>query len=213
VNKRAQYDNPSSRSNFGFGNFEQAMGDPFEDLIRRAAQRAYQPQRNPDGITDVSISLQEAYHGTDYLVDLGYTKELLSIQPGVRDGTRYRIKGKGPSRFKDVPPGDLIIRINVATPHNVARDNNDLYMRFDIDAITAMIGTELELNHVSGRLIKVRIPAGTQPGSKLRVKGFGMPDPVNNDPGDLFAIIQITVPEVTDPTHIQQLNNIHKEVK
>jgi curved DNA-binding protein len=221
VNKKQQYDNPGWRNVFDFADFDQSGQsgfDSFEDILRRARAhnayaRAQQAQRNPDGIAEINISLQQAYHGTDYLVDLGYTKELLSIQAGVRDGTRYRIKEKGPSRYKDIPPGDLIVKVNVVTPHNIARDNNDLYMRFEINAIQAMTGCEIDLDHVSGRTIVVKIPAGTQPGSKLRIKGFGMPDPVNKNPGDLYAIIQIVIPKVTDSTHIQQLNNIYKEVK
>lgn len=209
TDKRSQYDNPH-----GFG----AFSDAFEDLLRNAQasaayRRAQEFQRNPDAVTEIDISLQQAYHGTDYLVDLGYTKELLSVQSGVRDGTRYRIREKGPHRYKEMPPGDLIVKINISMPSNIARDNNDLYMRFEINAVQAMTGVELDLDHLSGRSIKIKIPAGTQPGSKLRLAGFGMPDPVNKNSGDLYAIIHVKIPKVTNPDHVQQLNNIYEEVK
>jgi curved DNA-binding protein len=217
--KKQQYDNVKTGwSNiFEFANFNDDFSS-FENIFRRATGPGAQysthwVQKNPDSLAEINISLSQAYRGIDYLIDLGYTKELLNIQAGVRDGTRYRIKEKGPVRFKEVPPGDLIVKVNITMPANIARDNNDLYMRFEINAIQAMTGSEIELDHISGRAIKAKIPAGTQPGSKLRIKGYGMPDPVSKNIGDLYAIIQIVIPKITDAMHINQLNNIHKEAK
>jgi curved DNA-binding protein len=210
AHKRQQYDLQHDQRihvsmNFGYG------FDPFAEIIQ-GRYRAQPPQRNPDAITEINISLQQAYHGTDYLVDLGYTKELLQIHPGVRGGTKYRIKDKGPSRIKDLPPGDIIVKVNVIMPNNLSRNHNDLHIRLEITAIQAMVGSEIDLQHMSGKLIKIKVPAGTQPNAKLRMKGFGMPDPINQNVfGDMYAMINVNIPKVTDPQKVQQLNNICNE--
>lgn len=213
--KRQEYDHQRA----GHGRVHVSMNfgggfDPFEDIIMQATRsfRQQQPQKNPDAIAQIDITMKQAYHGTDHLVDLGYTKELISIQPGVRDGTRYRIKEKGPTRIKHLAPGDLIVQVNVNPMPNLARDLNDLYTRIEINAIQAMVGVELDLQHLSGKMIKIRVPPGTQPGSKLRLRGFGMPDPINNITGDMYAVVQVQIPRVTCPEQIQQLNNIYNEI-
>lgn len=215
ADKKQQYDYQHSGHggahvfmNFG-GGF-----DPFEDIIMQATRsfRQQQPQKNPDAVAEINITLQQAFHGVEYVVDLGYTKETLNIQPGVRDGTRYRIREKAPNKLKHLAPGDLIVKVNVIGMTNVSRDNNDLYARIEINAIQAMVGVDMEFQHLSGKMIKIKVPPGTQPGSKLRLKGFGMPDPVNNITGDMYVVAQIQIPRVTDPNHIQQLNNIYSEV-
>ena len=214
--KKSQYDSPRQQNQdwtppewAGHDPFGQ--GSPFNEMFGDIFGRRQQVKRNPDGVTDITISVAQAYTGANITLDLGYVKDTLSIPAGVRDGTKFRMHGKGPSRFKDLPPGDLIIRLNITYPNNLGRENDDLFIRVNVDAMDAMQGTEIDYTHISDRQIKIKIPPGVQPGAKLRIQGWGMPNPQTKRYGDLYVLVSISITKLTDPQHIQWLNIIKEE--
>jgi DnaJ-class molecular chaperone len=215
--KRQQYDlgslHTDQNSSAGWP-FQGFAG--FEDFLRKAAAQSHygaQQDRNPNAISDITISLEQAYRGDQVLIDLGYTQEIIAITPGIRNGTRLRIKGKGPIKHSELPAGDLIVRVNIAYPSNIAQDYNDLYMRFEINGIEAMTGVDFKFQHISGKITELKIPAGTQPGSRMRLRGMGMPDPITKQLGDLYAVINVSISKVEDADTAQKLKNIYKEVE
>ena len=209
--KRSNYDNPHSQNQYWQQPFDPGESFNFEDIMRHARaafnERRAKP-RNPDAITDVEITLSQVFTGTDILVDVGYTREVIYINPGVRNGTKLRVKGKGPSRYKDAPPGDLIVRVNIDIPDNMAIDGQDLFARVDVDALEAIVGGAVNFDHPVGKELKITIPKGTQNGTRLRLKGLGVPDPNTRTTGDFFVIVNIFIPDVTDPQHLEELNKI-----
>jgi len=207
--KKSQYDNPPQSTWDGHDPF--AQGGPFNEMFGDIFGRQRQVKRNPDGVTDITISVAQAYTGANITLDLGYVKDTLSIPAGVRDGTKFRMHGKGPSRFKDLPPGDLIVRLNITYPNNLGRENDDLFIRVNVDAMDAMQGTEIDYTHILDRQIKIKIPAGVQPGTKLRIQGWGMPNPQTKRYGDLYVLVSISITKLIDPQHIQWLNIIKEE--
>jgi curved DNA-binding protein len=219
--KKSQYDNrgrgyrsPAEDYANPFSQQSPFYGD-FADIFRERSQSFrdnMRAQRNPDGVVDLNVSLAQAYTGTDINVNVGYANEIISIPAGCRDGTKIRLKGKGPSRIKNLPPGDLIVRVGIECPPDMGRDQDDLYVRLEIDAIAAMTGSDVEFQHISGKVISVKVPPGVQHGTKLRVANWGMPNPQTRQPGHLYALIKVSVPKVTDPQHINVLNIIRKEV-
>lgn len=223
-NKKSQYDSRGQRTDYRqwtpedftdpFAQQSPFYGD-FADIFRERSQEfrdRMRAQKNPDGVADLNITLSQAYTGTDINVNVGYANEIISVPAGCRDGTKIRLKGKGPSRIKGLPPGDLIVRISVECPADMARDQDDLYIRLEIDAIAAMIGSDVEFQHINGKVLSLKIPPGIQHGAKLRVANLGMPNPQTRQPGHLYALIKVSVPKVTDPQHINVLNIIRKEV-
>ena len=198
-------------SNFKWHPEHDDLGDIFTNFFNQHRQHSY-GNRNPDGLTDISISLEQAYNGTDVVVDVGYTREVIYVNPGVRSGTKLRVKGKGPARYKELPAGDLIIRVFVDMPSNLGIDGVDLFQRFDINAIDAMVGTDIEFLHVSGKLLRLTVPSGTQHGSKLRMKNLGMHDSNTRRYGDFYAIINVSIPKINDQSDIETLNKINKKI-
>lgn len=208
--RKAEYDNPQPRYNWN-----PDPGEPFDfdDILKQAFNNrgwAHQEQRvrNPDAITDVFVTLEQVFSGTDIIVDVGYAREVIYINPGVRHGTKLRIKGKGPSRYKDAPPGDLIVRVNVEMPENTAVDGKNLFAKIDVNALEAIVGSSVTFNHPSGKELKISIPKGAQNGTRLRLKGLGVPDPNTRTNGDFFVIVNIFIPDVSNPKHIEELNKI-----
>jgi len=181
------------------------QGDPLNGFFRQG------PRRNPDVVTNINISLLQSYTGDDFLLDLGFAKEMLQLQPGIRDQTKLRVPNKGHQRFSQLPPGDLIVRVSVVCPAGIARDNDDLYQRVKINSIDAILGCNIELNHISGKKLNIKVPKHTQPGSKLRLTGWGMPNPVNQKKGNFYAIVEIVTPAITNEKHIEMLNIIKQE--
>ena len=211
---------PEPEQMYSRGRRRYTNNDIFEDMFGNRGQSderfeffRQQAERNPDAVADIQISLLSAYTGTDYLLDVGFTKEMLQIQPGVRAGTKLRMPGKGHQRFRNSPPGDLIARVNILMPPGMARENDDLFQELTINSIDAIIGCNTELDHVSGKKLSIKVPANTQQGAKLRLTGWGMPNPSTGKKGNLYALIKIVTPTITKQEHIDMLTKINQEVQ
>jgi DnaJ-class molecular chaperone len=210
---RGQYDNPAPHSIFDFVNVNTSEFGSIFSEERFNRERGRGTFRNPDATVGILITAAQAYSGADLTVDTGFSKENIRVAPGVRDGTRIRISQKGYHRFKDVPPGDLVIRITIEYPDNVMRDNDDIHQIVDVDAFDAMLGGEIIVTHFAGKQLKVKIPQGSQQGTKLRLGSWGMPNPNAKTTGNLFLILNIRIPNITMQVHIDLLNKIKSEVK
>ena len=145
---------------------------------------------------ELSITLEEAYHGTSKVFELNNAKTRIKLKPGAYDGLIIRLPGKGNPGSKGSQAGDLYITIHVLSHPMYERDGDNLKQTISIDLFKAVLGGDAELNTLSGK-IKIKIPAGTQPGKVLRLKGKGMP--VYDRPGqfgDLLLSMQVQIPEI-----------------
>ena len=203
--QRRKYDNPDP-----FGNENNPFGpnSPFQDIFTDIFGMGRQPMKNPDGIMDVQITLLQAYTGIDYTVGTPEGQVKLTIPPGTKSQTKFRITGKVTGRMPNLPPGDLIVRIHVNSPPEWGREDDDLYIRAEITAIEAMIGTKLRITHINEKQYEVNIKPGTQPGERIRMAGLGMPNPQNGRVGNLFILIQMHVPTIDDEEDIKLLNKL-----
>ena len=192
----------------GVGNQPEWSKHVWEDFSRAQARPQH---RNPDAQIHTEISLSQAYNGTDVIIDVGYAREIITLQPGTMHGSRVRVRGKGPNRFKDTRPGDLVVIVSVITGENIGLDNNNIVMKVPIDSISAIVGTDYYLDHVSGKKVKIKIQPNTQAGTKLRLSGWGMPDNTSNNYGDLYVLLDVYTPNITNPQHIEWLNKIKQE--
>ena len=174
-------------------------GAPFSDFFTHlfgaeAAQAQPRAGRGRDIEQPVSVALAEAYKGTVRRLKRsdGPTIEV-KIPPGVDNGTRMRVKGQGiPGRRGQ--HGDLWLVIGVEDDPRFVREGNDLHTRVQVPLYTALLGGEVTVPLLEGKA-RLRVPAETQPGSELRLKGQGMP--VYGDPttrGDLYVAIDVRLP-------------------
>lgn len=119
---------------------------------------------------------------------------IVDIPAGINDGQTLRIRGKGEAGRMGSGAGDLYVHIRVAPDARLVRDGNDLRAEIKIPVADAVLGTEVKIKTFEGD-VKVKIPAGTQPGQILRVKGKGMPVVNSSRRGDLFVKIAVDVPK------------------
>lgn len=121
----------------------------------------------------------------------------VGIPAGVEEGTRLRVAGKGEAGRRGGGPGDLYLHIQVEIDPHFERRGANLYLKLPISFTEAALGAKVEVPTPEGTSI-IRIPPGTQSGSKLRLKGQGMPIPRKEQRGDLFAEVQVITPQVQD---------------
>jgi curved DNA-binding protein len=153
-------------------------------------------QRNSKGQDieqKVSISLDEAYKGTQRVLSKEGRQVTFTIPAGANTGTKVRLRGEGHPGVGEA--GDLYIVVQVDdTGSNFKREGDDLHVDVQVDCFTAMLGGTADIPTMTGT-VKLKIPAGTQAGRKFRLTGKGMPIRQKKDQfGDLYAHIQITVP-------------------
>ncbi|MCB9992592.1 MAG: molecular chaperone DnaJ [Hyphomicrobiaceae bacterium] len=119
----------------------------------------------------------------------------VDIPKGIEDGTRIRLANEGEAGLRGGGPGDLYIFVSIK-PHDLfKRDGADLYARVPIAMTTAALGGEFEVPTFDGSRARVKVPHGTQPGQRIRLKGKGMPVLRSSQVGDLFVQMDVEVPQ------------------
>ncbi|MEM6628782.1 MAG: J domain-containing protein [Bacteroidota bacterium] len=154
-----------------------------------------QQVKGRDYETSLSISLEEAYIGVKPSVKLEGKTLRISIQPGVRDGQRIRLRGMGAASPLNGPKGDLYIHLKIPKHPKFSRKENNLHTTLPIDFYTAILGGKIEVPTLRGPKM-VKVPQGTESGKLLKLKGLGMPD--FKDPkshGDLLVKVVYTLPK------------------
>jgi curved DNA-binding protein len=161
---------------------------------------------------EISVSLQEAYAGAERILDVGGDKIKLKIKPGAYSGLQLRAKGKG-QKGSQGRAGDLYVKVRVERHPVFERQGNDLYMKAEIDLFDALLGGQLEVITLSGK-VNISIKEGTQNGKLVRLKGKGMP--VYGAPGrfgDLFVKLEVRLPAHLSPAQKETLTNLKNSFK
>ena len=175
------------------------FSDLFESFFSSSGSRQKGKRKGQDQHGEMSISLEEAYHGTAKVIEINNEKIRIKLKPGTYEGLSIRLAGKGTPGRNGGPAGDLYITIRVLPDPNFVREGDNLRQTFTINLFTAVLGNEQEVSTLAGKL-KLKIPPGTQNGRIFRIKGKGMP--VYNQPGkagDLLLVAQVQIPENLTP--------------
>ena len=136
----------------------------------------------------------------------------VKIPPGVDNGTRVRVAGKGEPGILGGPPGDLYIITRVKPHPFFERKGNNLYCRVPITFWEAALGGEIEVPTLEGA-VKMKVPPGTQCGQKFRLKGKGMPRPKGGTRGDLYVEVKTVTPRNLNGREIQLLRELARSRK
>jgi DnaJ-class molecular chaperone len=139
---------------------------------------------------EVDLSLEEAFHGSARLVQVGDRRLEVKLPAGVETGSKIRLSGKAGS---GADAGDLYL-ITRIRPHAVfTRNGADLTRDLPITLGEALLGGEVEVETLRGRVL-LKVPAGTQTGQTFRLAGQGMPHLKGDGAGDLFARTKVVMP-------------------
>ena len=196
------------------GNFHFTSGDFFGDDIfenffsgfggQNVRTRFRQRQRANKSINvRMALSIKEAMDNNEKTISykLPSGKEeyaTVKIPAGVQNGITFKYKGMGDDSIRDMPRGDLMVQMSVLDSDGYTRRGNDLYTEKTIDCFQAIRGCEIQLKTLTDSIIKVKVPAGTQPGTLIHCQGQGMPvHKTLNIRGNLYVKVIVIVPQLS----------------
>lgn len=144
----------------------------------------------------VQITLEEAFNGTERTLSYEDGRSFTAKIPrGIGNGKRLRLRGKGQPGMNGAGAGDLLLTIDVMPNNRFERDGDNLKTAVTVDLYTALLGGKAEVSSID-KTVKLTIPAGTDSGKQIRLRGLGMPKLKNNDErGDLLATINVQLPK------------------
>lgn len=125
----------------------------------------------------------------------------LNVPSGVDSGSKLRLSGQGEKGTAGAPPGDLIVTFKVQPHHFFRRDGLDLHCTVPINIAQAMLGSRIRVRTADDRKVALRIPPGTQSGTRFRVPGQGIEKAGRR--GDQYVQVRVEVPEVLTPEQQQ----------
>jgi curved DNA-binding protein len=219
--KRARYDRFGARDrpgagggdDGGFGGFDGGedfggvsfdvgggdFSDLFDQLFSRGGARRASPfegfsMRGSDLDAVLELGLTEAAAGGRRWLSIDGRSVEVDIPRGVRDGQLIRISGQGAPGAGGGPAGDLILRIRLRPHPNFRVEGGDLYTDLPVAPWEAALGAEVPVPTLDGTA-RVKVPAGSSCGRRLRLRGQGLPGNAQAPPGDLYAVVTIQVPK------------------
>lgn len=220
---------------------DEAMGgafagqDPFSDFFktffggnaheeeRRGPRggRASRARAGHDTELEIALSLEEAYNGVTRRFSIkhdGKSRTVdVRIPAGIKDGARVRVAGEGRMGTGGAASGDLYLRVRLHPHPQFERRDRDLYVRVPITVTTVVLGGEVEVPKLASPPLRLKIPAETQQGQLLRLKGHGMPVVGKPDErGDLYVTIDVQVPRnltAEERKHYEALAALGKDKK
>lgn len=202
-----------SYTHYNHYNHMEDLGSIFDQLFRQGGARGFStssraagpfPIPGTDQHTQIEISLEEAFRGSSRTIRLSYpsvqadgqitdqTEEItVKVPAGVTNGQVLRLSGKGGPGSYNAPNGDLYIELKIA-PHNAFEVNGkDIYISLPITPWEAALGATVQVPVLAGT-VEMKIPAGAQGGSTLRLKGKGLP---GKPAGDQYVVLKIVTPK------------------
>jgi len=177
-----------------FGGMGRGRPTGFEDIRER--EFTPRPRQGRNSEHNIQINLEEAFHGGTRVLQWDDGRKIeAKIPPGVKSGSRIRLRGQGQGGVGGGESGDLYLKVEVM-PHNVfQREGDNLKIVVPIDLYVALLGGETEVRSLD-KTVKLNIPPETDNGKVFRLKGLGMPKlKAKDERGDLYATVQIRLPK------------------
>jgi curved DNA-binding protein len=169
---------------------------------------AYGPARGSDIEGDIMVTLDEVLKGSTRTISLqrvnprtgkAETETIrVRIPPGISEGQSIRVSGKGEEGSAGGAPGDLYLRVRVASHPDFRIRGADLYYEVDLAPWEAVLGSTVTIAALRGR-VNLRIPAGANNGQQLRMRGQGLPKGKTGESGDLYVVINVQLPRDLSP--------------
>ncbi|HEY5347036.1 MAG TPA: DnaJ C-terminal domain-containing protein [Rhizomicrobium sp.] len=190
--------------NFTWDNAQASEGVRAEDIFAdffggaRARNGRARAQKGADFSVAVTVAFAEAAIGGTRRVVMQNGEQIdVKIPVGVKDGQSIRVKGRGGAGAGGGPAGDILIQISVAPHPFMIRDGNDLKMDLPVTLKEAVLGAKVPVPTLTGA-VSLSIPAHSNSGATLRLKGKGIPARGAQGAGDLYVRLVVTLPDKPD---------------
>lgn len=153
-------------------------------------------QRGSDAEHTIEITLEEAFQGTQRILQWEDGRKIeAKIPPGVKTGSKVRLRGQGGRGARGGQAGDLFLRVKILPHPLFERDGDNLRTTVPVGLYDALLGGEIEVTGINRR-VKLKIPAETDNGQTFRLRGLGMPNLRNPEIfGDLLVKVEVKLPK------------------
>ena len=207
--KRQQYNNPQNNNTQFHWNSEN-INDIFGNMFNQRNHRQMAVQ------LAVDIALEDVLQGKSLIITYQTNRnreESVNIQVprGAKHGDQIRFQGLG----NEIAPGirgDLIVIIRIKKHHKFEVDGLNLYYKHNISCLDLITGTEIIVETLDRRNLKVNVPAGTQNGKILSLSQQGLPERQTGRKGNLYVELFAQIPRVKDPGIIDEIDDIKKRI-
>lgn len=184
--------------NGGFGSASEGFSDFFESLFGRArggaaGARSAGPRRGQDLRAHAAIDLETAFTGGKQRLDINGRKLDVKIPAGILTGQVIRLAGQGHPGLNGAQAGDLLLEILIEPHARFALDGRNVVVTLPLAPWEAALGATVKVPTLAGD-VDLKIPAGSDSGRKLRLKGRGMP---GAEPGDQYVVLEVRAPAAT----------------
>lgn len=183
---------------------------------RRNFWRNSTVQKGQDYQYDLNITLREAYFGTQRTISLQKEGNLrtvnVKVPKGIKDGGKIRVKGEGGAGPRGGEAGDLYLAVHLISHHFYTMKGEDLYCELPVTITEAIFGAKIDIPTFAGT-VSMKLPANTQAGKTLRLKGKGMPKLKSTDSGDLYVKVRVVVPSGLSDEQKNKLSEFAKSYK
>jgi curved DNA-binding protein len=193
---RRQHNYSGAPNDFGGSHAEGDFSDFFESLFGGGGERGRRDIkfRGHDYHAELHLSLREAYTTHQRTLTVDGKNIRITIAAGIEDGQKIKLKGHGGPGENGGPNGDLYITFQIEDEPAFKRLGSNLFTIAEIDLYTAVLGGETTVETLSGK-IKLKVPAGTQNDTEVRVKGKGFPVYKHEGQfGDLYVTYKVKIP-------------------
>ena len=184
---------------FGGGGFSDFFANIFGGMggggPRTRGRGTAGAMKGQDYEANLQITMQEAYEGTARVINVQGNRLRIQVKPGVTEGQRLRLKGKGGPGMNGGPAGNLYINVHIQDHPDWEREGDDLIVTEHVDLYTAILGGDLPVRYPGGEL-KLKVKPGTKNGATLRIRGKGFPQYDNpGQHGNLLVKLYIELPQ------------------
>ncbi len=165
-----------------------------------SGSRSTRPRKGQDTKADLQLTFDEAFNGTTKRISLRIpgrdepTTLDVKVPAGANDGDRQRFRGQGVPGQNGGQAGDLIVTMKVGSTEHYSRKGADVLTTVKINMADAALGTSIVVPAPDGTKVRVKVPAGTQSGSVLSVKGKGAPRVKGSGNGNLMITVEVPIP-------------------
>lgn len=191
-----------------FGDSPFGNSDPFSNFFRQS-----RVMRNGDYTMSYPVTIEQLFNLANLEINVtmpnGSLKKFhIKLQPEWGEGTKLKFSGEGSRDIPNVPPGDLYVMLNEQFHPQFVRQGRDIVMNADITVWQAMLGSSLQITTIDSKILETTIKPGTQDGTTLRLRGYGMPYGANALRGDMLIKINIVIPKLNKEDEDKTIKDI-----
>ncbi len=217
--KRNAYDNPQPNFNNQYHGHHNPFGSsPFDNIFGQGFAQQRQTPRNRDISIQANIDLVDVLTGKNliiqYQLSTGRIETVtVDVPAGAKQGDIIQYQGLGDEGHPKYPRGNLHVRIKVNKSKEWERDADNLITKKVVNVFDLLLGCAIIIRTLDNKQLELKIPQGTQPGTKFSISGYGLPNMQTGKRGIIFIIINTEIPKISNEAILNKIQQLKNEIQ